>query len=184
MNKTEKLTSWVALYTEEMVRWAFLKTSSIEIAKDLVQDTFMVAAEKFDSFQGKSSSKTWLFAILNHKIIDYYRKKVKQPMVSGEKLFSEVFDENGSWQSNRVPTDWHEEEDHLLDNDDFNKVLKSCMDALPEHWHICVRMKYLLSKSGEEICQELNITPSNYWQIIHRAKLQLRSCVEQNWFKN
>ena len=39
------------------------------------------------------------------------------------------------------------------------------------------------SKKGEEICEELGVSPTNFWQIIHRAKLQLRECVDTNWFK-
>jgi RNA polymerase sigma-70 factor (ECF subfamily) len=49
------------------------KTSSKEIAEDLVQDTFLAAFHKIDSFEGKSQPKTWLFSILNNKVIDYYR---------------------------------------------------------------------------------------------------------------
>jgi RNA polymerase sigma-70 factor (ECF subfamily) len=51
---------------------AFFKTSSKEIAEDLVQDTFLAAFHKIDSFEGKSQPKTWLFS-LNNKVIDYYR---------------------------------------------------------------------------------------------------------------
>ncbi|MCK5276978.1 MAG: RNA polymerase subunit sigma, partial [Cyclobacteriaceae bacterium] len=46
-----------------------------------------------------------------------------------------------------------------------------------------IHLKYLEEKDGKEICQELGITSSNYWQILHRAKLQLRICIEENWFK-
>ncbi len=35
----------------------------------------------------------------------------------------------------------------------------------------------------EEICKELEISSSNLWVIIHRARHQLRSCMEKNWFK-
>jgi DNA-directed RNA polymerase specialized sigma24 family protein len=41
-----------------------------------------------------------------------------------------------------------------------------------------------MNKNGDEICQELDITPTNFWQIVHRAKLQLRNCVKENWFEN
>jgi len=41
-----------------------------------------------------------------------------------------------------------------------------------------------MNKNGEEICQELDISPTNFWQVVHRAKLQLKNCVEENWFKN
>jgi RNA polymerase sigma-70 factor (ECF subfamily) len=54
----------------------------------------------------------------------------------------------------------------------------------PKKWNLCVKLKYLSGKRGEEICQELEISTSNYWQIIHRAKLQLRDCVGSNWFND
>ena len=64
----ENLTNWVEKYTENLYSWAFHKVSNTELARDLVQDTFLVAAEKYDTFKGNSSPKTWLFSILNHKI--------------------------------------------------------------------------------------------------------------------
>ena len=42
-------------------------------------------------------------------------------------------------------------------------------------------MKYLDDMDSEEICKELNISSSNYWVLLHRAKVQLRSCIEVNW---
>jgi len=182
MEKNLLLSDWVEQYTDEMCAWAFHKTSSSELARDLVQDTFLAAHEKFDGFRGQSTPKTWLYSILNHKIIDHYRKKVRQPVDTGDEIFEGVFDAEGSWQTNHIPRNWHTEEGHLLDDEDFQRVLQKCLEALPDSWNTCVRLKYLLQKSGQEICQELNIAPTNYWQIIHRAKLQLRECIEHNWF--
>ena len=182
--RTINLAGWVESYSGELYSWALYKVSDHEIAKDLVQDTFLAAAEKIDGFKGDSSPKTWLFAILNNKIIDVYRKKIKQPVKTDESFFSEFFDEGERWKSGRSPQDWHEEENHLLDNDDFRIVLKRCLDELPDKWNACVQLKFMENKKGEEICQEIGITPSNFWQIIHRAKLQLRDCIEVNWFGN
>jgi len=36
---------------------------------------------------------------------------------------------------------------------------------------------------GEEVCKELNISSSNLWVMLHRARLQLRDCLEKGWFK-
>jgi len=182
--KNNDLSAWVNNYTSELYSWALHKVSNDETAADLVQDTFLAAAEKFDSFKGDSSPKTWLYSILNHKIIDYYRKKVNQPVQRENQSFSLFFSDEGDWQESRKPKSWHgqEDEQHLLDDHEFQEVLKKCLDALPGKWGVCVKLKYLTEKSGDEICQELDITPSNYWQIIHRAKLQLRDCVEKNWF--
>jgi RNA polymerase sigma-70 factor (ECF subfamily) len=175
---------WVEKYTQELYSWALHKISDSELAADLVQETFLAAAEKIESFKGDSSPKTWLFSILNHKIIDHYRKKVNQPVHLENHAFSRFFSNEGDWKENNKPKNWHaqENEQHLLDDNEFLNVLKKCLDALPEKWSISVKLKYLSDKSGDEICQELDITPSNYWQIIHRAKLQLRECIEKNWF--
>ena len=181
LNKN-RLSIWVEIYTTELYSWAFHKVSNAELAADLVQDTFLAAVEKLDSFKGDSTPKTWLFSILNHKIIDHYRKKANQTVSVEEQSFSGFFDSGGSWEESRKPKDWHEEEENLLDDDEFQLVLKKCMEALPEKWNACVKLKYLAEKNGDEICQELDITPSNFWQIVHRAKLQLRDCVEKNWY--
>ncbi|NOQ23821.1 MAG: sigma-70 family RNA polymerase sigma factor [Bacteroidales bacterium] len=177
------LVQWVDLYTNELYTWALHKVSDSELAKDLVQDTFLAASEKLSSFKGNSSPKTWLFSILNHKIIDYYRKKVKQA-TSLDHSDSMFFDKNQGWLPEKQPKNWHEDDSNLLDDNEFQTVLKKCLEALPEKWNSCVKLKYLMNKNGDEICQELNITPSNFWQIVHRAKLQLRDCVETNWFQN
>ncbi len=178
------LKNWVNDYTPELYKWAYYKTSSIETAEDLVQETFLAAAERIEAFKGESSAKTWLFSILNHKIIDYYRKNVNKPVAIESITISTFFDEDGGWQPERKPKDWQDVDSHLLDDDEFQLILQKCLDALPEKWNTCVKLKYLTEKSGEEICQELGIAPTNFWQIVHRAKLQLRNCIENNWFKN
>ena len=178
------LAEWVETYTSDLYSWALHKVSDTELAKDLVQDTFLAAAEKVQGFKGDSSPKTWLFSILNHKIIDFYRTKVRQPVKVDKQIFSTFFDEGGDWKVNKRPGQWSEDDGHLLDDVEFQGVLKGCMDALPEKWNACIRLKYLMNKNGEEISQEFGIAPTNFWQIVHRAKLQLRNCVEENWFRN
>ena len=178
------LKTWVGEFTEDLYSWAFHKTSDAELAQDLVQDTFLAAAEKMDGFLGKSSPKTWLFSILNHKIIDTYRKKVNQPVRLEEQIITRFFSEEDEWKPGKRPLDWHEKETHLLDNIDFQAILNECLESLPEKWNTCVKLKYLMNKDGNEICQELNISPSNFWQIVHRAKLQLKDCLDINWFNN
>ncbi|MCF6358015.1 MAG: sigma-70 family RNA polymerase sigma factor [Draconibacterium sp.] len=185
-SKASDINQWVQLYTADLYSWARYKISDTELAKDLVQDTFLAAFEKYDGFRAESSPKTWLISILNHKIIDYYRQKVKQPVSKEIETFSKYFESNGDWHESQKPKNWQvdEKEVHLLDDDNFQQVLKKCMEALPEKWSTCVKLKYLGEKNGEEICTQLDITSSNFWQIIHRAKMQLRGCVEENWFNN
>jgi DNA-directed RNA polymerase specialized sigma24 family protein len=60
-------------------------------------------------------------------------------------------------------------------------VMQECMNDLPHKWKLALVSKYLSDKDTTEICQELEITPSNYWQIVHRSKLLLRKCLEMKW---
>lgn len=178
---------WVKQFSDELFSWALYKTSSKETAEDLVQETFLAAFNKIATFQGKSQPKTWLFSILNNKVIDYYRlsaKTTKQTFSisenSGYELSDGLFNETGNWKSDDINPVWNQEEE-LLDNPEFNIVLQDCMEDLPQKWKLAVTSKYLTDKKAEEICQELEITVSNYWQIVHRAKLLLKKCLETKW---
>jgi RNA polymerase sigma-70 factor (TIGR02943 family) len=174
----------VELHTADMLSWATHKVSDAELAKDLVQDTFLAATEKQHSFQGKSTPKTWLFSILNYKIIDFYRSRINQPLSLDKDNLTAFFTSSGEWDENMKPKDWQEDDSSPLDNKDFQIILKQCLDALPDKWNTCVKLKYLMNKNGDEICQELGIKPTNFWQMMHRAKLNLRNCLENNWFLN
>ena len=182
-NISHDLAAWVDEFTENLYSWAFHKVSDEELAKDLVQDTFMAAAEKIASFRGDSSPKTYLFSILNHKIIDYYRKKVHKPLNIENHNISRYFNQDGEWLDERIPRDWQEDDTNLIDDINFQAVLQDCITNLPEKWGVCVTSKYLMDKKSEEICQDLGISTTNYWQMMHRAKLQLRECIEENWFQ-
>jgi RNA polymerase sigma-70 factor (TIGR02943 family) len=184
--KNKLFADWVAQYTDKMYSWAYHKTSNKELAEDLVQETFLSAFKAIDDFNFDSQPKTWLFRILNNKIIDYYRKKARSIESSTEdeilsrKATDNLFDSKEHWNTTTTFGSW-EEEEHLLDNLDFNNVLASCISKLPVKWRGAIESKYQSDKSAAEICKELNITSSNYWQLIHRAKLQLKICLEQNW---
>jgi len=73
----EIVSKWVVEYGDDLYSWAFYKTSSRETAQDLIQETFLSAFKSYKKFKHESQPKTWLFKILNNKIIDYYRKSAK-----------------------------------------------------------------------------------------------------------
>ncbi len=185
--KQRTFKEWVDTFTDELFKWALYKTSSRETAEDLVQETFFSAYKAFDKFEGKSSTKTWLFSILNNKIIDHYRKKhitsensLSLSEEQGTEIVDGMFKDNGAWENTPVHPVWNSEK-HLLDDPEFNVVMEKCIDDLPKNWKTAITYKYVLDKKGDEISKELNLSSSNYWQIIHRAKLLLKKCIEVKW---
>jgi len=182
------ISQWVTDYGDEMYGWACSKISNEIVAQDLVQDTFVSVVQAYDSFLGKSNPKTWLFSILRNKIIDHYRtysRMATTPLNTEERVATHVADHSfsaeGRWTEHRSLIDWGTET-HLLDNAEFSLVMTQCFRKLPESWSAIINAKFILEKESEEICQELGITPSNYWQVLHRAKLALKKCLEHNWF--
>jgi RNA polymerase sigma-70 factor (TIGR02943 family) len=182
----KEISEWVNSYGDTLFSWALYKTSNQEIAEDLVQETFLAAIQSYAGFKRNSSPKTWLFTILNNKITDYYRSQIKSYKLflsEKEKSFFSLtessFDNNDLWAENLNL--FKGENENLLDNTEFLKILDLCLDHLPDNWKAAILAKYHLEKESQEICKELNISPSNYWQIIHRAKLSLRKCIEKEW---
>jgi RNA polymerase sigma-70 factor (TIGR02943 family) len=176
---SELISQWVEEHTSELLGHARQRVNDPQLAEDLVQDTFVAAFQGLGKFKEDSTPRTWLFSILRHKLMDHYRKAFKMRQVSLDTDGPSPFDERGMWLEDHRPADWGDTE--LLDDPDFQRILALCMGHLPEHWGVVIRMKYLDEKKADAICKELGITTTNYWQIAHRAKLQLRQCVEKGW---
>ena len=66
--------TWVDLYADYLFNYAVTRVSDSEIAKDLVQDTFIAGLKSAKNFKGEAAERTWLIAILKRKVIDHYRK--------------------------------------------------------------------------------------------------------------
>ncbi|WP_417371810.1 sigma-70 family RNA polymerase sigma factor [Gelidibacter japonicus] len=178
---------WVNQYADYLFAYACLRVEDKELAKDLVQETFLGALERLEKFKGLCSEKTWLTAILKNKIFDVYRKRSSG--LNGQSLsiangleIGEFFDgETGHWNKQHYPASFAIEQPDTLQNKEFHSLLQSCMKKFPPLWVSAFTMKHIDGESTETICSELNLTPSNFWVIMHRSKVQLRSYLQKNW---
>jgi len=176
---------WVARYADYLFNYAITRVDNQEMAKDLVQETFLSGVKGKDSFRGQAAERTWLVSILKRKIIDHYRKINSAKGQKEVKMnFYEDGEQKGSWIEERVPQSWGNDADRKIENTELKGALDMCIDNLPEKYRIVFMLKTVQRYETEEICNELGITPSNLWVIIHRARTQLRKCMEENWFKN
>lgn len=184
---------WIERYADYLFGFAFTRINRQDVAEDLIQDTFLSALKAQETFRHDSSEKTWLTSILKRKIIDYYRKKSTQSELNildrdGKDGFTaHFFEAEGAktdhWVDSTAPKNWGNDFDTKVESDEFYGILQSCLGKLPEKWAAVFTLKNMDDLKSEEICKELGIAPSNYWVIMHRAKLQLRECMEKNWFK-
>ena len=174
---------WIDNYADYLFNYAVVRINNADLAKDLVQETFFAGLKSAKNFQGRATERTWLVSILKRKIIDYYRKiNSKKGQAEVRMNFYDEGENKGSWIEERVPQSWNNESEKKIENEELKDQLDSCIDNLPEKHSLIFRMKTIQGFETEEICKALDITPSNLWVIIHRARTQLRKCMEDNWF--
>jgi len=185
-NESTHPADWLTAHGDFLFRFAMSRVRTREIAEDLVQDTFLSAVKAKDGFAGRSAVRSWLAGILKHKIIDHYRKRNRENsftdlnFLNGE--FSEKFDGEGFWNHDLAPQDWRPPSDEVLHREEFWNVLRDCMDKLPPRIADVFRLRVVDDFDGKEVCASLNISESNLWVMLHRARMALRECFERNWF--
>jgi len=176
---------WIDNYADYLYNYTISRVNNNDLAKDLVQETFFAGLKSANNFQGKATERTWLVSILKRKIIDHYRKiNSKKGQAEVRMNFYDDGENEGNWLEERVPQSWDNASEKNIENEELKNQLEACIDKLPEKYALVFRMKTVQEFETEEICKELDITSSNLWVIIHRARTQLRKCMEDNWFNN
>ena len=176
---------WIGNYADYLFNYAVVRVNDSDLAKDLVQETFFAGLKSAKNFEGKATERTWLVSILKRKVIDHYRKINSNKGKAEVRMnFYEGGENEGSWIEERVPQSWANASEKDIENEELKSQLDSCIAKLPEKYAMVFRMKTIQEFETEEICKELDITASNLWVIIHRARTQLRKCMEDNWFNN
>lgn len=179
MKKDEIFKDMVNQYTAVLYNRANYLLHNSEDAEDIVQDVFIVAYEGLDKYQGLSNPKTWLMGILKNKVADYYRKKYKHPAPIS---LTHFFDEVGTWKQEHTLKEWDDDEEYLFNDIDFKRIFENCIDKLPTKWSIPFKMYYLDNKKTDFLSQEFGLSTTNIWKILQRGRLQMKECLEHNWF--
>ncbi len=170
-----------------LVRFAVLQLRNEAAAEDVVQDTLIAVLEKPDSFAGQSSLRTYVTGILKHKIIDVMRASKRELQIeagedqSDADVIDALFKPDGHTVD--MPRQWGDP-DATLEQKDFFRVLEVCLEKLPARTARVFMMREWLELDTDEICKEMRISTSNAWVMLYRARVQLRECLDLNWFGN
>jgi len=174
---------WVENYGDLMFHYTIKRVANREVAEDIVQESFLAALKGIDRFKGESTEKTWLIAILRNKIIDHFRKKSSSK--EDDLSFESPFKENGlmlkHWEKERGPGNWSPDYEQMEEKERFRKIFEYCLSILPPKLASVFSMKVIEECDSDEVCKEMGISSSNFWVIMHRARLQLRECMEDKW---
>ncbi|MBA3665409.1 MAG: sigma-70 family RNA polymerase sigma factor [Bacteroidetes bacterium] len=189
-NNTLDPKKWVEKYSDYLYNFACYRVNDKDLAEDLVQDTFLSGLGGSANFKGQASEKTWLVSILKNKIIDHYKKastRNESPLqlsTYDAPSYDYYFNKQKKceWQKDHMPKDWDQPQ-LQPETKEFYKILQDCLSTLPPKWKGVFTMSLLDDNDSAEVCKEFKLTSSNFWVIMHRAKLQIRECLEKNWVK-
>lgn len=177
---------WVDEHGDILYRYALTRVHDASTAQDMVQETFLAAVKGAESYSGKSSERTWLVGILKHKIIDFIRKASREQTYEDPEMPADrdeiadlYFDRKGHWKV--APPDWQTHPRKQFEQQEFHEVLLRCLNALKDRMRDAFMLRELEGLNADEICKQLDISSTNLWVILYRARMQLKGCLESTW---
>lgn len=175
--------AWVDLYGDALYRFALARVNDVSTAEDLVQETFLAAIKGRERFKGQSTRKTWLMGILKHKIIDHLRRKYREPVAASvdvdDDALDHLFDTRGHWQVK--PAVWAQNPRKIIEQKEFLDIFYRCLAQIPSRLADVFLKREIDGLSTEALCKVLDITATNSWVMLYRARMRLRRCLEAKW---
>lgn len=168
MNK-EQLTTEFELARTQLKSYILRITASVEDTEDIVQDTFIKASTKLETFRGESSVKTWIFTIASNLAKDNLRAKkrwtenvtdiCREKALANPNYFPEIMQiQQTSQQAN------FEIKEHI------NFCLTCISKSLPLEQQICILLKEVHDFKVLEIAEILEITDAMVKYHLHTAR--------------
>lgn len=180
--------SLVDRHTPAMLRVARGYVSSRELAEEVVQETWIALLKGIDSFEGRSSLRTWLFTVM---INIAKRKGVRERRdadvavmaFTGSTVdparFREADDRYpGHWRPAEKPSPFPETPEGSVLGDELISLAQRELDKLPERQRLVVTMRDVLGLDSAEVCDHLGITVANQRVLLHRGRAAVRQVLE------
>lgn len=172
-----------------LIRMAMGYVGTREIAEEVVQDTWMALIDALQRFEGRSSLRTWIFGILIHKAKDRGVRERRHIAFSAFESdddrdeaidparFHSSGDAAGSWAF--PPHPWDERTpEKLLASKQALAALSHALEQLPRGLREVLVLRDIEGVDNKEICALLQITETNLYVRLHRARERVRSAVE------
>jgi RNA polymerase sigma-70 factor (ECF subfamily) len=151
------------------------------IADEVIQEAWMSALKALPNFEGRSSFKVWLMRITSNEAKTRFRKESRN--VSLESMQEDWatdprFDQNSHWV--RPSSQWDgETPEALFEVKELRDCINKNMDKLPDNQRIALYMRGTGGLSMDELCNLLEVSPSNVRVLLHRARDKILQVIER-----
>ena len=174
---------WLATHGDYLFNLAVGQVRDPLVAEDLVQETFLAALRARDRFAGRSSDRTWLVGILRHKIYDHLRRVCRERPVYADTQTArpdqEAWDDSVLW-AHEVAGECLEPS-RRMELAELREALEMALGRLPARIAQVFQLYEIEERPNREVCEQLKISESNLWVMLHRARKQLRDELAGWW---
>jgi RNA polymerase sigma-70 factor (ECF subfamily) len=160
--------SIVERYSEMLFKLAYRMTGNEAEAEEVVQETFLRAYRKLDSFDGRSSVATWLFRIATNCCLDLLDRRRLQPQ-----LFATGSNEDDGAPVDRVRSELPNPE-RLAYNTEIQGSIHAAMQSLTNVERTAFVLRHVEGCSIKEIAATLNVRSPAARQSLFRAVEKMR----------
>ena len=160
--------------------------TSRAVAEEVVQEAWLGVLQGLDRFEGRSSLKTWIIAIVVHKAktraqregrsIPFADFESDERAVEPERFRGRGDTYTGHWRSS--PADWGTAPDVISQDRETLRVAMRAIAALPPAQQTVIRMRDIEGSSADEVCSALDISAANQRVLLHRARSRVRAALE------
>lgn len=173
-----------------LIRMAMGYVADREVAEEVVQDTWMAVIESLSRFEGRSSLRTWICGILIHKAKDRGVREKRHTTFSAfescdddndEAVDPSRFRQTGEWAGHWAfpPQPWDDQTpETLLASKQAVDCMQRAIEALPATLKEVLILRDVEGVEAKEVCEMLNITETNLYVRLHRARERVRAAVE------
>jgi RNA polymerase sigma-70 factor (ECF subfamily) len=175
----------VARHYATMLSVARSYVTSRAVAEEVVQEAWLGVLQSLGRFEGRSSLKTWIVAILVHTAQKRaVRERRSVPFAS---LAPESAVDEGRFQSadepfpghwRRYPASWGASPDQVAEDRETLRVAMRAITQLPPAQQAVIRMRDIEGWESDEVCTALNVSPANQRVLLHRARSRVRAALE------
>lgn len=158
------------LYHQDVFQFLVYLVKDRLVAEDLSHEVYVRVLKSYDRFQGKSSEKTWLFAIAKNVAIDYFRKNA----VRASRSFH-FFD----WEKEQLVSPTKSPEAFTELNDELRQLLEALEKCTGDQQMVII-LRYFQELSIAETAAVLNWTEGKVKTTQYRAIKQLREMLSHH----
>jgi RNA polymerase sigma-70 factor, ECF subfamily len=161
-----------------MVRVALGYVRTRAVAEEVAQEAWLGLLRGLDTFEGRSTLRTWLFRIVvNRAISAGVRERVHLPVDESELEASNgQFSQDGWWVT--PPEHWADEAVDRLTAPELAQRVRLAIEQLPPQQRQVVTLRDVEGLSSMQVCEVLGITDGNQRVLLHRGRGRVRSDLE------